>query len=129
MSVPIAFAYNAVVVKVVDGDTVNVIVDRGMYDYAGSVEHPIPVRVAGCNARELSEPGGPEARDAVEALLPPGTQVVLHTVKPDKYAPRWDAYIETATVPDLTTELVAQQWAAAWNGTGTAPVPPWPRTV
>lgn len=123
------YTYNATVVSVHDGDTINVIVDRGMYDYAGCEAHPVPVRLVGCNARELREPGGKEARDHVAALLPPGAPVVLTTVKPDKYAPRWDAQVATAAIPDLAAHLVTDDWAAAWDGTGRAPVPPWPRTV
>lgn len=127
MRVP--FQYNATVVSVHDGDTINVVIDRGMYEYAGSPSQPIPVRLYGMNARELTEPGGVEARDNLAALLPPGTQVVLFTAKPDKYAPRWDAAVMTDTQPDLVAYLVAQQWGAVYFGTGTKPVPPWPRTV
>lgn len=129
MTVPAPFLFNARVVSVHDGDTINVVVDRGMYDYAGTDEHPVPVRLAGCNARELTADGGIEARDHLAGLLPPGTAVVLATVKPDKYAPRWDARVATAAVEDVTALLVADGWAAAWDGTGKAPVPPWPRTA
>lgn len=126
---PAPFIYNATVVSVHDGDTINVIIDRGMYDYAGSSEHPVPVRLVGCNARELNEPGGPDAEANLAALLPPGTKVVLATLRPDKYAPRWDAYVATETIPDLAAKLIDEQWAAAWNGQGKRPNPPWPRTV
>ncbi len=126
--IPAPFILNATVISVHDGDTINVVVDLSMFHYAGSQSHPIPIRLAGCNARELSAPGGPEARDHLAALLPPGTPVVLHTVKPDKFAPRWDAYVETAA-GDLTAALVLAQWAASWNGSGSAPVPIWPRSL
>lgn len=129
MSVPTPFAYNATVVDVHDGDTFSVIVDRGFYDYLGNHDHPIPVRLLGCNAIELAQPGGVEARDNLRALLPVGSAVVLRTAKPDKYAPRWDALVETPTQPDLVAYLVAQQWVAAWDGVGPKPTPPWPRTV
>ena len=129
MTVPAPFLFNAVVVYVHDGDTVYVVVDRGMYDYGGSTEHPVPVRLYGINARELGEPGGNEAADNLSGLLPPGTPVVLRTVKPDKFAPQWDAIIETTNVPDLGAVLVAQQWAAVYFGSGVKQVPPWPRTV
>lgn len=127
MTVPAPFVYNATVVRVYDGDTVFVAVDRGFYDYLGSSEHPIPIRLLGMNARELAMPGGKEARDNLASLLPVGAPVVLHTAKPDKFAPRWDAVIETAATADLGADLVAAGWAAAWDGTGTKPVPPWPR--
>ena len=129
MTVPTPFVYNAKIVSVVDGDTVNVVIDRGMYEYAGSTEKPIPVRILGINAREHDDPGGPEAKANLEQLLPVGSPVVLKTAKPDKYAPRWDAGIETPTIADLSAYLVEQQWAAPYNGSGPKPVPPWPRTI
>lgn len=125
--VPAPYLFNATVVSVHDGDTINVVVDRGMFDYAGTPEHPVPVRLVGCNARELRSPGGREARDYLAGLLPAGTAVVLATVRPDKYAPRWDAVVSTADIPDVAAALVADGWAAAWDGTGRAPVAPWPR--
>lgn len=129
MTVPAPFVYNAVVVYVHDGDTIYVVIDRGMYDYCGALDHPIPIRLYGINARELGERGGNEASDNLSGILPPGAPVVLHTMKPDKYAPRWDAIVETATIPDLSAHLVATQWAAIYFGSGVKAVPPWPRTV
>jgi endonuclease YncB( thermonuclease family) len=130
VSIPAPYVYNAWVVSVHDGDTLNVVVDRGMYEYAGNERKPIPVRVAGGAARELADPGGVEARDAVAALLPAGTPLVLATVKPDKYGPRWLAHV---TFPmggyetDLATYLIRLDWLAPWDGRGPQPRPPWPR--
>lgn len=127
------FTYNAVVVRVVDGDTINVVVDRGMYEYSGSTDNPIPVRLLGCNAREHGTPGGDAAKANLEALLPVGTPVVLQTARPDKFAPRWDAAVmyrgADGRFHELVDDLIAQQWAAAWDGKGEKPLPPWPRTV
>lgn len=127
MAVPAPYQYNATVIRIVDGDTIEAVIDRGMYDYTGTPTKPIPVRVAGINAIEYEDPGGKEACDNLAMLIPPGTRIVLHTVKPDKYAPRWDARIETPTIPDLTTHLTATGWAAPWTGYGRKPIPPWPR--
>jgi hypothetical protein len=47
----------------------------------------------------------------------------------DKYSNRIDVvipYVEGGTVNQW---MIDNQWAAAWNGTGPKPVPPWPRTV
>lgn len=129
MTVPAPFLYNATVVEVHDGDTFSVVVDRGFFDYYGSPVHPIPIRILGINAIELNQPGGIEARDNLASLLPVGSSVVLSTAKPDKYAPRWDAAVETPTIPDLGSYLIANQWAAPYNGAGLKPVPPWPRTL
>lgn len=124
--VPAPFLYNGQVIDVHDGDSLRVYVDRGMRDYSVWA-----IRLLGCNARELSMDGGPEARDEVMRRLPPGSAVVLATVKPDKYGERKDAavfYADTdGTVHDLVADLIRDGWAAPWDGRGTQPVPPWPR--
>lgn len=117
------YAYAAVVTAVHDGDTVTADIDLGFDVH--TIQH---VRLAGCNARELAQPGGPEAAANLTGLLL-GKQVVLHTVRPDKFGGRYDAAVTLADGTDLVAELVAQQWAAPWDGTGPKPVPPWPRTV
>lgn len=128
--IPAPFLFNATVVRVHDGDTISVVVDRGMYDYTGSTDHPIPFRLLGMAARELAEPGGMQARDNLAGLLPAGTLVVLATVKPDKYGPRWLGRLlfnTTGGEQDLATLLILTGWAAAWDGRGAQPKPPWPR--
>ena len=128
MTLQSPYIYNATVLYVHDGDTFDCDVDFGFYLHHA----PTPVRLLGCNAIELSQPGGKEARDNLAALLPVGAKVLLQTAKPDKYAPRWDAQVTYLTadgaVHDLVTDLIAGQWAAAWDGSGPRPVPPWPRT-
>lgn len=132
-SVPLpAPPMNAVVVSVHDGDTINVIANPYKRHYVGSAAEPQPIRLLGCNAAELRTPGGDAAAANLKALLPVGTPVVLSNIDDDKYAPRWDASVACVTggqVVDLVAYLVQQQWAAAWNGSGKAPVPPFPRTV
>jgi len=51
------------------------------------------VRLLGCNARELSMAGGPEAAQHLAELLPPGLWVTVETFKPDKFGGRYDARI------------------------------------
>jgi endonuclease YncB( thermonuclease family) len=101
--------------------TLTLNVDLGFF-----VHVVVPFRIVGINARELAQPGGPEARDHLAALLPAGTEVTVASLKPDKFGSRWDAAI-TCSGGEVAAELVATQWAAAWDGTGTKPVPPWPR--
>jgi endonuclease YncB( thermonuclease family) len=94
-------------------------------------------RLLGCNARELAEPGGVEARDHLAGLVldvgvPVGLGrrgVVLTSVKRDKYGGRYDAAVTLPDGSDLVAGLIAGQWAAPWDGRGPRPVPPWPRTV
>jgi endonuclease YncB( thermonuclease family) len=121
------YIYNATVLGVHDGDTIEVDCDFGFYLHHA----PTSVRLLGCNAREIASPGGKEAQANLASLLPVGAMVLLQTAKPDKYAPRWDAQVTyltaTGAVHDLVTDLITDGWAAAWNGSGVKPVPPWPR--
>lgn len=124
--IPVPYAYNAIVLDVHDGDTIRCRVDRGFRDYS-----EWPIRLVGCAARELSEPGGKDARDNLRTLLPVGTQVLLHTLKPDKFGDRKDALV-TVEVDgkelDLATYLISEGWAVEWTGQGTQPKPVWPRS-
>jgi len=106
--------------RVVDGDTVVCDVDVGF-----GIHYLGPFRLLGCNARELPEPGGKEARANLASLLPAGTAVTLQSVKNEKYG-RYLAIIYLAGV-NITTTLINTGWAAAWDGVGTAPIPAWPR--
>jgi endonuclease YncB( thermonuclease family) len=77
----------AVVVRVCDGDTV--VVD--IPEYPPIIGKAIRVRLAGVNAPELRDPdpavrrAAEEARQAMAALLPPGTAVTLTRLTRDKY--------------------------------------------
>lgn len=123
--VPAPFIFNAWVDEWQDGDTVACRVDRGDRDYSAW-----PVRLLGCAARELSDPGGPEARAECVRRWPAGTPLVLLTVKPDKYGSRKLARVIAdgpGGVPvDVAAALIADGWASHWNGRGTQPKPPWP---
>lgn len=127
-TIPAPYVYNALVISVHDGDTINVAWDWGFRRY----DNPQPIRLLGCNAAELRTPGGDAAAANLTALLPPGTPLVLQTAAPDKYAPRVDAavtFMYQGAPTDLVGLLIAEQWAAPWTGAGKAPTPPWPRTV
>lgn len=120
-SVPVPFVFNAWVDEWHDGDTVACRVDRGDRDYS-----LWPVRLLGCAARELSDLGGPEAGAECARRWPPGTPVVLITVKPDKYGGRKLARVIAAGPVDIAAALIADGWAAPWDGRGTQPKPSWP---
>jgi endonuclease YncB( thermonuclease family) len=125
------YEYFATVREVHDGDTVKVDLDQGL-DYW---RHNVLMRLYGCNARELSQPGGKEARTNLAALLPVGAKVVVRSHKvgkdldEDKYGGRYDATITLPDGRDLVSVLVEQQWVAEWDGKGARPLPPWPRTI
>ena len=129
------YVYNAVVADVVtattntpavhDGDSFHVNLDLGL----GIWSNGLMVRFTGANAAEIGTPGGNAARDNLRTVLPVGTRLVLHSVAWDKFGGRIDAEVFLADGTDLIAQLIAEQWLAAWDGTGTRPVPPWPRTV
>ena len=118
------FDYRATVVKVTDGDSLKLNVDLGFDTW-----HVGAFRLLGLAARELGQPGGPEARDHLAELLPPGTRVQIQSVKADKFGGRYLAYV---TLPDdrpLAALLIDDGWAVPWSGRGAQPSPPWPREV
>lgn len=117
------YTYESVVVRVVDGDTFVLNVDLGF----GVWLREQTFRLAGCNARELDEDGGPEVQAYLALLLRAGTKVLLRSVKVDKWGGRYDALIELPGIGDLTEYLILKGWVARWNGRGLKPVPAWPR--
>lgn len=121
-----AYTYAAKVLAVHDGDTFTADVDLGF-----QVHVQTQVRLLGCNAIELVDPGGVEAGQHLREILL-GQTVYLRTVKTDKFGGRYDAQV-TVTIAgvslDLVTTLIEQGWAAAWDGKGPKRVPPWPRVV
>ncbi len=122
--------YQALVTRVIDGDTIVCSLDLGFNVWVDS-QH---FRIYGCNAAERGTPAGDAAAANLRGLLPPGKSILLTSVKNDKFGGRYDAIISfSPTVgmapEDLANYLVRNQWAAAWDGTGERPVPIWPRTV
>lgn len=126
----------AVVVEVHDADTVILDVihefDIGFND-TSTIKRRRSFRLYlggkfGLNARELIQEGGPEAQVHLAARLPVGTVLRLESVKNDKFGGRFDAILFDGEV-NVCEELVTQQWAAPWDGTGERPIPPWPRTI
>jgi endonuclease YncB( thermonuclease family) len=119
------YTYAATVRRIIDGDTLTLDCDLGFNVWVLGQTF----RLLGVNARELSDIGGREAQANLSALCPNGTPVMITSVKPDKYGGRYDCSITLSDGTDLAKRLIALYWAAAWNGSGTKPVPPWPRPV
>lgn len=113
--------YNATVDRVVDGDTVNLTVDLGF-----TVLIRQSCRLYGINAAEKGTEGGNAATANLTELLPVGTHVVVQSLAIDKFGGRFDGIIYL-TGTNLNDKLVKDGWAAAWDGKGPRPVPPWPR--
>lgn len=83
------FVYEALVSRVVDGDTVDLSVDVGF-----RIDLRIRTRLKGINAPEVSTPEGKAARKALQERLPPLSFVMVETFRDpgDKYG-RWLAAI------------------------------------
>ena len=130
--------YPCIVLGLHDGDTVTVFADRGDGEW-WYVDVRLRTPTAGANARELKDPGGPEAREWLRGLLLRVTPLTLQQMFGAK-APRatltshgWDKYggriegaLDVPGVGDVMTRMVADGYAALWNGRGARPVPPWP---
>jgi len=108
---------SATVVSVADGDTLTV-KDGGQ---------TVKIRLLGIDAPEIAHGatpagcGGPEAKDALVAMLPRGTAVSYVTDpiadQVDQYG-RVLAYVATDGVPDVALALLEQGRAEAWVPSG-----------
>lgn len=121
MTISTAYVYRATVVDVHDGDTFTADIDLGF-----NISIRYRVRLAGCNAIELNQPGGQEARQHLLALLPVGSVCLVSSVHFDKYGGRIDAIIDNAAGDHVAACMIADGYAARWDGTGPRPTPPWP---
>lgn len=131
-----AFArrFPMVVVSVHDGDTCRAFLDQG-----GDGWWLTNVRLHGVAARELDDPGGPEARDYLTGLLARCTPPTV----PDMLSPTWQAECESISwdkfggriqgriwlpgqTVDVATLLITSGFGVAWDGRGKQPKPDWP---
>lgn len=95
------YQYQATVDRIIDGDTVRLIVDTGFH-----ITFRDNFRLAAINAPEMDSPQGQEARNVISGLLPIGTVVTINTSKADKYG-RWLAEIfRQGEVTSVNTQMV-----------------------
>lgn len=117
-----AIVWGAEVRRVVDADTLDLLVDTPLF---GTV---IRVRLAGVQAPEMhaADPAIRERAKAakawVEAALPVGGAVLVHSARPDKYGRRLArvVYRRDGVQADLSSELVAAGHARPYDGVGRA---------
>lgn len=76
------YTYKATVVKIVDGDTVDLNIDLGFHTWVMK-----RVRLSGINAPERYEEGGKTATEFVKMQIPVGSEVTIqtHLDSNDKY--------------------------------------------
>lgn len=109
---PRLFHYRCLVLKVVDGDTVMLLRDKGTYNY-----DVLKVRLAGVDAPERRPRAGSRAQQEQERKLAEATarrletliagkEVIVRTEKTGKFG-RWLAYIEVPGGP-IRAEIVSQ---------------------
>lgn len=124
--------YHGAFVTAHDGDTFTAVVSTDPYDFGFHVvispQAQQKFRLNRCNAASLNTPSGDGAHARVTELLSGGPLTIL-SVGPYKYGDEWMAEVTLADGRNLTDEMILEQWAAPWNGVGSQPLPPWPRTV
>lgn len=108
------YNYSAVIERVIDGDTVDVILDLGFFIY-----HKQRVRMAHINAPEKNQTGGKEATDWLMGRLKANTRILVTSQKPhsdDKYG-RFlaDIYLLGDTV-SVNQEMLNLGLATAYEG-------------
>jgi micrococcal nuclease len=107
------YRYNAVIDRIVDGDTVVVIIDLG---FRASMK--LSLRLYGIDTPELKNPSGKEARKYLQSRLPQGTTIVINTFKNkyDKYG-RWlgELWLESE---NLNQTLITVGHAIPYFGEG-----------
>jgi endonuclease YncB( thermonuclease family) len=116
-------------VRVIDGDTFRCTIELPFY-----LTVEMDCRIAGINSIELADPGGPEAKQALADYLY-GADVVIQSIKPDKYSGRFDAdvFVLQAAADtgyqtfDVGKHLIQMGFAVPWDGKGPKPKPVWPR--
>lgn len=116
------YEYAATVQRVVDGDTVDLMVDLGFDTHRFD-----RFRLYGINAAEHGTPSGNAATAYLKGILTAGLTVTAttHKDKFDKYG-RMLAVLTTADGKSVNDEMVASGHAAPYFGVGPRPVPLWP---
>jgi micrococcal nuclease len=104
------YTYHAKVVRIVDGDTLDVDLDYG--DRLHAIRR---LRLSGVNTPEAKSEQGRTATAFVTTVLPVGTEVIVTTFKPDKFG-RQLAVVHLPGGSDLATELLRRELATAYVG-------------
>jgi endonuclease YncB( thermonuclease family) len=105
----------AVVVEVIDGDTIKCQVDLGF-----KISLLTNVRVAGCNSPELPTPAGVLALNFTRSLVQPGAVLTLDSKRLDLYG-RAEAVVTLADGSDLAARLLGSGHASPANDRGNLP--------
>jgi micrococcal nuclease len=98
---PSLYVYRAKVIKVVDGDTLDLSVDLGM-----EITKSTRVRLIGINCPETNTPEGKQAKAYVEAWCLSNPEVLIHTTKDRKE--KYGRYLATVVSPGIQGQTLNQ---------------------
>lgn len=109
MAAPEKYAYDAYVVRVIDGDTIEVNIDLGMWTWS----HGIVLRMAGINMPEMNSTDGWFAARKLETLVLERSSVRIRTTKTKSRKETRDKYgrlLAEVWAGDLNVNEAMQQW-------------------
>lgn len=92
--------YKATVLRVIDGDTMDFLVDLGF-----NLTHKIRVRIRDYDAPEMKEERGLAAQAMAMQLMPIGTTLTLRTYKDASIYNRYEADIELSDGKDFAQAM------------------------
>lgn len=105
------YEYQATVIRVVDGDTVDLNVDLGLNTFTKE-----RVRLYGINAPEKNTPQGPLSTARLKELLPVGIGVTITTFKDKKE--KYGRYLAVITFPgrdrSINQQMVDEHFAVPY---------------
>ena len=103
------YEYKSTVSKVVDGDTVDLVVDLGFRVYT-----KIRVRLARVDTAEMNTDEGKEVKALVQQKLPVGSEVMLTSSKGDRYG-RWIGELVTGAGQNISDWLLEEGLAEEYR--------------
>lgn len=107
------YVRNAVVLKITDGDTVDLRVDLGC-----DIKIDMKVRLYGINAPELSTTAGKLAKQFLAALLPLGMRITVQTIKDtkEKYGRYLGILYLEGDIQSINDKLIVNGYALPYDG-------------
>lgn len=105
-----AYLYRAIVLRWIDGDTVDLSVDLGF-----SIQSRQRFRVTGVDAPERGQAGYAEATAFMQRMAPPGRSLVVASTKADKYG-RYLAVLHLGDGTTLNKRLLDSGLAKSYDG-------------
>jgi micrococcal nuclease len=103
------YTYKAIVVRIVDGDTMDVDLDLGFY-----MRTRQRLRLARIDTPERGQEGFTEATDRVKELCPVGSEVIVSTSKTGGFG-RWLAEVEFSGDQNLSNVLLEEGLAEVYK--------------